>query len=208
MKKQSYHHKNLKNELIEKGIEIVNKDGIKSFSLRKVAAACGVSHAAPYSHFKNKEELLYTMQNYVTDKFSEILGKTIEIYGEEANALEYLGKAYVIFFIENPHYFTFLFMQSNTRIDLSIDADKNHNYKPFEMYKDLTLKLMNKANYPKEKQEDGLVALWAFIHGISSLATMNNVYYNEDWECKITDFMSVFDCLFLEKDKSVIGKEV
>ena len=54
-----YHRKDLKNLLIEKGIEIVNTDGLQSFSLRKAAAACKVSHAAPYSHFHNKEELLF-----------------------------------------------------------------------------------------------------------------------------------------------------
>ena len=42
MTKKQYHHKDLRNALIEKGIEIVNSEGLHSFSLRKVAAACGV----------------------------------------------------------------------------------------------------------------------------------------------------------------------
>ena len=59
--RQTYHHKDLRNALIETGIQIVNTEGVNAFSLRKVAAACGVSHAAPYSHFQNKEELLEEM---------------------------------------------------------------------------------------------------------------------------------------------------
>ena len=59
MEKKSYHHKNLKNDLIEKGIELVDKYGINQLSLRKVAQACNVSHAAPYSHFSSNC-LLYT----------------------------------------------------------------------------------------------------------------------------------------------------
>ena len=43
--KLPYHREGLKNLLIEKGIEIVNADGVQSFSLRKAAAACKVSHA-------------------------------------------------------------------------------------------------------------------------------------------------------------------
>ena len=62
IKQQAYHHKNLRNALIEAGIELVSKEGINGFSLRKAAAACGVSHAAPYSHFQNKEDLLEAMQ--------------------------------------------------------------------------------------------------------------------------------------------------
>ena len=52
------HHGNLKHDLIEAGIEIIAKEGEKSLSLRKVAASCNVSQAAPYAHFKNKEELI------------------------------------------------------------------------------------------------------------------------------------------------------
>ena len=48
MDKKSYHHNNLKNELIEKGIELVSNYGLSQLSLRKVAQSCNVSHAAPY----------------------------------------------------------------------------------------------------------------------------------------------------------------
>ena len=67
-KKDTYHHKNLKEELIEAGITLVAKEGLEGFSLRKVAAVCGVSHAAPYSHFENKDVLLEEMQNYKQSK--------------------------------------------------------------------------------------------------------------------------------------------
>ena len=71
--RQTYHHKDLRNALIETGIQLVSTEGVNAFSLRKVAAACGVSHAAPYSHFQNKEELLEAMQLFITDKFSKHL---------------------------------------------------------------------------------------------------------------------------------------
>ena len=72
--KLPYHREGLKNLLIEKGIEIVNTDGVQSFSLRKAAAACKVSHAAPYSHFRNKEELLNAMQLHITTASATIFG--------------------------------------------------------------------------------------------------------------------------------------
>ena len=46
--KDNYHHGNLRNALIEAGLKIINESGEDSLSLRKVAAACNVSHAAPY----------------------------------------------------------------------------------------------------------------------------------------------------------------
>lgn len=197
IKQQSYHHKDLKNALIEKGIELVNTEGLQSFSLRKVAAACGVSHAAPYGHFQHKDELLNAMQNHITNEFSKILENTITIYNGDPNILEYLGKAYIVFFMDNPHYFSFLYTQSNMKIDLSFHADSALNYRPFEIYKEMLLKVMDKNNYPKEKQKDAVIALWSFIHGIASVATMKNVFYDEDWKRKITDLMCVFNCSFL-----------
>jgi len=197
-KQQPYHHKDLKNALIEKGIELVNEEGLKTFSLRKVAAACGVSHSAPYSHFQNKELLLNAMQNHITNEFSKLLENTIAQYGNEANALEYLGKAYVIFFMDNPHYFSFLFNQSNVQINLSFNVDSGNNYKPFEIYKGVVLALLDKSDYPQERQKDTIIAIWSFVHGLASVVTMKNVIYDEDWRDKITDFMGAFCYTFLD----------
>ena len=54
----NYHHGDLKNALIRAGIEILSKEGVQALSLRKVAKQAGVSHAAPYAHFADKQALL------------------------------------------------------------------------------------------------------------------------------------------------------
>lgn len=195
--KQSYHHKDLRNALIEKGIEIVSKEGIHSFSLRKVAAACGVSHAAPYSHFQNKEELLEAMQLFITDRFSKLLEDTIQKNHNISEILKDMGVTYISFFVENPAYFQFLYSQSNIKIDLSLSISDKENYKPYIIYKDIVSKLLEQVNYPLEEQNDVIITIWAFIHGITSLATMSNVYYNNDWKQKVIDFMEIFELSFL-----------
>ena len=63
----SYHHGNLRQALIDAGIKLINENGEENLSLRKVAAACDVSHAAPYAHFKDKEELIDAIKENVTD---------------------------------------------------------------------------------------------------------------------------------------------
>ena len=192
---QSYHHKDLRSALIDKGIELVNQDGLRSFSLRKVASSCGVSHAAPYAHFQSKEQLLSAMQNHVTAQFSELLEETITRHGNEPDALGHLGQAYVRFFLDNPHYFTFLFSQSNLRLDLSIDSDSTNGYRPYEIYKELVLGLLEKSGYPVERRPDAVVAIWSFVHGLTSLATMKNVIYPEDWRSKLGDLLGTLPSL-------------
>ena len=192
-----YHRKDLKNLLIEKGIEIVNADGIQSFSLRKAAAACKVSHAAPYSHFHNKEELLNAMQLHITERFSQKLKAAIEENENPSDLLKNLGTAYVSFFIDNPAYFQFLYSKSNIKVDLTLSTPDAENYKPYILYKNCVLSLLNQKKYPQEKQNDILITIWSFIHGLTALATMKNVQYNENWKEKINDFMNLLELPFL-----------
>ena len=106
---QSYHHGNLRNELIEKAIDIVNNEGEQALSIRKVAGACGVTYAAPYAHFKNKEDLLTAIQEHITEQFATLLENTLFEYKKSKELLLYLGNTYVNFFLDNPNYFSFLY---------------------------------------------------------------------------------------------------
>ena len=196
--KLPYHREGLKNLLIEKGIEIVNTDGVQSFSLRKAAAACKVSHAAPYSHFRNKEELLNAMQLHITDRFSKTLETAIAENKKPAALLKKLGIAYVSFFIDNSAYFQFLYSKSDIKVDLTLSVPDEENYKPFILYKNSILSLLKQAKVPKKKQNDILITIWAFIHGLTALAAMKNVHYDKKWKEKITDFMDLLEPSFLK----------
>ena len=196
--KLPYHREGLKNLLIEKGIEIVNTDGVQSFSLRKAAAACKVSHAAPYSHFRNKEELLNAMQLHITERFSKTLETAVAENKKPAALLKKLGIAYVSFFIDNPAYFQFLYSKSDIKVDLTLSVPDEENYKPYILYKNSILSLLKEAKVPKKKQNDILITIWAFIHGLTALATMKNVHYDKNWKEKITDFMDLLEPSFLK----------
>ena len=69
MKSDTYHHGKLKEELIEKGLEYIAKYGTENLSMRKLADSVGVSPAAPYAHFKNKEAFLSEIRDYITNQF-------------------------------------------------------------------------------------------------------------------------------------------
>ena len=54
----SYHHGNLRDEILVRAAQIIGEDGIEALSLRRIARDLGVSHGAPNRHFKTKAELL------------------------------------------------------------------------------------------------------------------------------------------------------
>lgn len=187
MQHNTYHHKNLKNELIEKGIEIVNKCGLEQLSLRKVAMACNVSHAAPYSHFANKEELLSAMQLHITEQFTGILEETISKYEDQPDFMVKFGKAYITFFMNKPQYFHFLFGQGSPEVDFSAEAEEG--YKPFRIYKEQVLKRLEHTDFTPEKKQDCVISLFAYVHGLTALVTMPNAKYDLGWENKLEDLI-------------------
>lgn len=191
MANKSYHHGDLRNSLIEAGIELINERGLKEFSLRKVSALCGVSQAAPYSHFKSKEELLEAMQEHVTKQFMEVLENSIKDYSDKKDprVLIEMGKSYVMFFINNPQYFSFLFSQPVMKINLSLNADENSNFPPYELFKSVASSFFEDSGMSEEEMEDEIIYLWATVHGLTSIATMKNVNYDKKWETKIEDII-------------------
>ena len=189
----TYHHKNLKSDLIEAGIALVAKEGLDAFSLRKVAGLCGVSHAAPYSHFGNKDVLLEEMQKHVSECFSAELEKTIAKCKDKEALLMELGKSYLRFFSKRPNYFAFLFGKTKLALDLTERADPQKNYRPYEIFKTAAEDFLARKNCPKEKWNDITISLWAFVHGITSLATMRGAKYGFKWEEKLPDFMQIIN---------------
>jgi AcrR family transcriptional regulator len=57
-RRKTYHHGDLRNALLKAAIPVLARKGVAGLSLREVAASAGVSHTAPYRHFRNKAALL------------------------------------------------------------------------------------------------------------------------------------------------------
>lgn len=181
--KNSYHHGNLRNELIETGIKMVQQDGIEKLSLRKLASLCGVSEAAPYSHFANKEELLAAMQAHVTEKLMNCLKEAAEQTDnpDSPMAILNMGKAYVLFFMEYPEYYSFLFMQQCVTIDLTM-KEKGEEFLPFRYFKDKAFRVYRNEGMSEERIKYGIIAMWAKVHGIAAIASMKQVTKDFEWK--------------------------
>lgn len=179
---KAYHHGNLKEELIKAGVKIINKDGVEKLSLRQAASMCKVSHNAPYSHFRNKGEYLNEIKKFVEDSFSNILLQTIEKNGITETIMMELAKAYVKFFHENPSYFQFILGQEDLDIQIGTDYVKAEHFRPFQIFKEVSEKVLNHFGISKEEQADRIVAMWIMVQGITVLTIMPGVTYEGDWE--------------------------
>ena len=189
--KKSYHHGNLREELIEKGIEVINEEGEEKLSLRRIAKMCGVSNAAPYTYFKKKSDLLEAMSDYIWKILAMELAKTRKKYENSEDLLVKLGKIYVMFFCENHEYYYFIISRSNTKIDLLSEFSKmeNSNQSAFNILKSEATKVLQKADVPNQAMQDKIIAMWALVQGLVTIMIMNDITYSEIWEEKIEEII-------------------
>lgn len=167
---------------------MINTSGEDSLSMRKLAERCGVSMAAPYAHFKNKEEMINAIKKHVEETFTQYLEAAI---GSCENDIEKkiitLGNAYITFFIDNPEYFTFLFSRGYIHVNLDFNSSEENSFKPFTILKDLcTIYFKEKktelSDYEKELE---IIRIWASVQGVTSIMFMQNVKWSRDWREEI-----------------------
>lgn len=181
MEKLSYHHGNLKQELILAGIRMIKEEGVSHLSLRRAAAMCGVSHAAPKSHFKDKEEFEEAIKNYITDEFTRYLQEVIEKNTDKNEIIRDMGRAYVKFFMDYPQAFSLISAQHDISIQMSESRIKKSSYAPFQLFVEQAEPVLTKWGVPKEKTAQKILELWAMVNGLAGIYTMQGFCYEGDW---------------------------
>lgn len=185
MEKLKYHHGNLRNDMIKNGLKLLTNKGYEEFSLRKVAKMCGVSHTAPYKHFKNKDDLICAIISEGTEKFKKSLEKISLEYTTDfkAQVLE-LGKKYVKFMVENPDYFKLLIMDNlSNKVFIC-----NHNLScikgdSFDSFRKSILNYLNsvKGCCSNEELNLSVLSLWSTIHGLAIMLTNKTLIYSGNY---------------------------
>ncbi len=106
---EEYIAESVKKRLILSGLKELDKHGVRDFSLRRVAIDAGVSCAAPYRHFKDKDELISEIIGYVFDGWVLLSERIFEIFSADARALvTELSVSGLRFFIANGNFRTVL----------------------------------------------------------------------------------------------------
>lgn len=117
--RQSYHHGNLREALVEAATKLIEESGPQSFSLAEAARRAGVSAAAPYRHFKGRDDLV---EEVARRGFVDFAAQMEAAYDNgEPNPLEALarlGQCYLRFAHENQGYYMAMF-ESNVAIAAS-----------------------------------------------------------------------------------------
>jgi AcrR family transcriptional regulator len=140
----------------------VEKKGVDSLSLRSIADALGVSHAAPAHHFPDKEALLQALRAEAWQRFVEVLEAA------EPKGLRELGRAYVAFATEHPRQMQLMFRAASAPTpEIGAQASRAWTSLSRTVAKQLGPK---RAANDKELHAMALAA-WAGVHGLAALST-------------------------------------
>jgi len=110
---RSYHHGNLKEVLLEAARKLIEEHGAFGFSLTEAARLAGVSPAAPYRHFRDRDALLAEVARNGFERFAAQLDAAWNNgVPTPLSAFENLGRAYLAFAREEPASYTVMFEAS------------------------------------------------------------------------------------------------
>src|ERR671927_1967867 len=92
---RAYHHGNLKEALVQAALDLIAQKGPAGFTFAEAARSAGVSPAAPYRHFRDRDELLASIARQGFERFEAMLALAwSKGRPDPVTALGNIGKAY------------------------------------------------------------------------------------------------------------------
>jgi len=167
---KSYHHGNLRAELLDTAIEQLREAGVEDLSLRALARAIGVSQTAPYRHFGDKSELLAAMATYGYRDLLDALRRAGAATGDcPQEQLFAFAHAYVDYAARNPQLFKLMFgpaVQPTVRYPELREASRD----TLQLVQDILQRGVDSGVF---RHVDDIAymanAAWSSIYGLSTL---------------------------------------
>jgi len=166
-KVRAYHHGNLRQSLLEAAVELIAESGAAGFTLREVARRAGVSHNAPYRHFRDKDDLLGAV---AAQGFEELTLAMTSAAGRHRGSFERLkssGLAYVEFALRRPQHFAIMF---DAALPDTGGAAQTAGGQAFETLLGFIEECQKDARLPPGDPLQLACVAWSLVHGIAKLA--------------------------------------
>jgi AcrR family transcriptional regulator len=168
-KRGRYHHGDLRRALLDAALEVLDREEASALTLREVARRAGVTHAAPYRHFADKEALLAAVAEEGFQMLTAAMReRAAPVKGDPRKELEAIGTAYVCFATTQRAHFQVMFGN---------DVDWRCEHRELEEKADRCFGLLISA--VQACQVAGLIrpgdpfpvalCAWSMVHGLSEL---------------------------------------
>lgn len=169
MSRRGYHHGNLREALIEAALTLIGKKGHAGFTFADAARMAGVSPAAPYRHYRDRDALMADVALRGFELFEHRLARAWNNGTQDSlRKLRDLGDAYLAFVQDEPAYYSAMF-EAGVVTDAEPEL-KLASHRAFEVLKSAAEAIAEKL--PSEGRPPAMMIalhLWSITHGIASL---------------------------------------
>lgn len=167
--RRGYHHGNLREALIRAALDLIGQKGPAGFTFADAARAAGVSSAAPYRHYRDREALLVDVAKRGFELFAERLDRAwADGKPDPFRAFENVGRAYLAFAREEGAYYQAMF---EAGVPMEADAELHTAAeRAFAVLRRGAETLA--AQLPAGRRPPALMMalhVWALAHGVASL---------------------------------------
>jgi AcrR family transcriptional regulator len=166
-RKAHYHHGELREALIRATRQLVEQRGAENFTLADACRVAGVTTAAPYRHFRGKQEIL---EEIASRGFEELGNRTTAILAEKGEGtlegIVAMGQAYIAFAVEETAVFRLMFGQQPSLKKAEHVLEATHT-----CFSKLIgqVALYCKRNKVRGDAQQIALRVWTFVHGAASL---------------------------------------
>jgi len=164
--KRAYHHGDLRAALMRAALALIAEHGVKGLALSDAARLAGVSVAAPYRHFKDKEALLAEIAAEGFVLFRDALAVASQkSQGDKVKALAEMGVAYVEFAIQHKSHFKVMWEGGIPKAEYPMVEQPA--YQAFLLLQQAAIDLLPRAK--PDRQQALVSAAWSLVHGYATL---------------------------------------
>ena len=161
-----YHHGDLRAALVEAGLTLLAASAGEAPGLREVARAVGVSSAAVYRHFPNREALLRALALAGLAQLGAAQAAAMQAGATTKDAFNASGRAYVRFALVNPSLYRLIFATAGTTDRTDMPGDDNE---PGRLLLGSVAQLYG-DQLSADSQRIVALRAWAIVHGLAMLA--------------------------------------
>jgi AcrR family transcriptional regulator len=167
-----YHHGDLREALIAAARQLVMERGAENFTLADACRVAGVTTAAPYRHFRSKQEIL---EEICSRGFDQLKSEALAVIAEKGpgtlNAIVAMGQAYVAFAVNETPLFRLMFGQ-----EPSLKAAEHVAGTGTDCFTHLIeqITIYCQRNRVRGDTLEIAIRLWTFVHGAASLLIDND----------------------------------
>src|SRR5258707_12746866 len=158
--KAAYHHGDLRAALLRAAVDLLEEGGETELSLRAVARRAGVSVAAPYRHYEDREALVSAVAAVGYQELAERLAAA-HPSPSTPQQLASVAVAYVQFALERPALFRIMFGEP-------CDRDNDERVAATAAVS-LYLRAIVERTFPHADADALATAIWALVHGLAFL---------------------------------------